>query len=236
MHMSNVIPKEKQSAYQRWEMESFGDEPSPRVTEAARTAALGTTAEKERLAQIARKIDEDRAQAHAEGHAAGVAEGRIAGFEEGRIAGLAEGRAQAEQERLLLQQIAETFGTEVARANELIAADMLDLSLDLAKAMLKTALKVRPELIVPIVREAIHYLPTLQQPALLHLHPEDAAIIIEHMGDELNTAGWRLVEDPHMDRGGCRVETASNQVDATAPVRWQRIAAALGKESDWLES
>jgi flagellar assembly protein FliH len=236
MHMSNLIPKEKQSAYQRWEMESFGDEPSPRNTDADGAIALGTAAEKAHLAEIARKIDEDRMQAHAEGHAAGIAEGRIAGFEEGRAAGLAEGRAQAEQERLLLQQIAETFGTEVARANELIAADMLDLSLDLAKAMLKTALKVRPELIVPIVREAIHYLPTLQQPALLHLHPEDAAIIVAHMGDEINTAGWRLVEDLHMDRGGCRVETASNQVDATAPVRWHRIAAALGKESDWLES
>lgn len=234
MHMSNLIPKEKQSAYQRWEMESFGDEPVPRNVEA--DSSFGNAAEKAHLAEIARKIDEDRTQARAEGHAAGIDEGRIAGFEEGRIAGLAEGRAQAEQERLLLQQIAETFGTEVSRANELIASDMLDLSLDLAKAMLKTALKVRPELIVPIVREAIHYLPTLQQPALLHLHPDDAAIIVAHMGDEINTAGWRLVEDPHMDRGGCRVETASNQVDATAPTRWHRIAAALGKESDWLES
>lgn len=234
MHMSNLIPKEKQSAYQRWEMESFGDEPSSRNAESDQT--FGNAAEKAHLAEIARKIDEDRAQARAEGHAAGVDEGRIAGFEEGRLAGLAEGRAQAEQERQLLQQIAEGFGTEVARANELIASDMLDLSLDLAKAMLKTALKVRPELIVPIVREAIHYLPTLQQPALLHLHPDDAQIIVTHMGDEINTAGWRLVEDSHMERGGCRVETASNQVDATAPVRWQRIAAALGKESDWLES
>lgn len=239
MLMSNVIPKEQQSAYQRWEMESFGDEPSIRTrdgdSERARAAA-SVNAEKARLADIARKIDEDREQAHAEGYAAGVAEGRLAGMEEGRAAGLAEGRAQAEQEKLALQQIAETFGTEVARANELIAADMLELSLDLAKAMLKTALKVRPELIVPIVREAIHYLPTLQQPALLHLHPDDAAIIAIYMGDEINTAGWRVVEDPHMDRGGCRVETASNQVDATAPTRWQRIAAALGKESDWLES
>ena len=237
MLMSNVIPKEKQSAYQRWEMESFGEEDvlaaNNAAAEHARTSAA---AEKARLAEIARKLDEDREEARAEGYAAGLSEGRKAGIEDGRIAGIAEGRLQAEQERQLLRQIAETFGTEVARANELIAADMLDLSLDLAKAMLKTALKIRPELVVSVVREAIHYLPTLQQPALLHLHPEDAVLIAEHLGDEISTAGWRVVEDPHMDRGGCRVETASNQVDATAPVRWQRIAAALGKESDWLES
>jgi hypothetical protein len=41
-------------------------------------------------------------------------------------------------------------------------------------------------------------------------------------------------KNPHMDRGGCRVETASNQIDATTSTRWQRIAASLGKDSDWL--
>lgn len=233
MLMSNVIPKEKQSAYQRWEMESFGEMGRNAETERAQA---GVAAEKARLAEIARKLDEDREEARAEGYAAGLSEGRAAGIEDGHATGLAEGRLHAEQERQLLRQLAESFGTEIARANELIAADMLDLSLDLARAMLKTALKIQPELVIPIVREAIHYLPTLQQPALLHLHPEDALLVAEHMHDEITTAGWRVVEDPHMDRGGCRVETASNQVDATAPSRWQRIAAALGKESDWLAS
>nr|WP_293780501.1 flagellar assembly protein FliH [uncultured Oxalicibacterium sp.] len=229
MLMSNLIPKEKQSAYQRWEMESFGDDrPSARQS---------TAAEQPDLQQLAlqKQIDMARAQAHAEGLAAGLQEGRDAGRQEGYAAGLAEGRAAAEEERQQLLAIAETFGTEVAQANELIAADMLSLSLDVAKAMLKTALQVKPELVVPIVRESIHYLPTLQQPALLHLHPEDAALVSAHMNDELTVAGWRIVEDIHQERGGCRIETATNQVDASTSTRWQRIAAALGKESDWLD-
>lgn len=230
--MSDVIPKEKQSAYQRWEMTSFGEEKSnlgnAELNSAANIAAANAAASAQmaNIAAMAKQIEEARAQAHAEGYASGM--------EEGRAAGLTEGRALAEQERLNLQGIAEAFGTEVAQANELIANDMLDLSLDLAKAMLKTALNVRPELIIPIVREAIHYLPTLQQPTLLHLHPDDAAIVTTHMGDELNTAGWRIVEDIHTDRGGCRVETVTNQIDATTSTRWQRIAATLGKDADWL--
>lgn len=229
MHMSNVIPKEQQSAYQRWEMESFGEERRAAPDQAAPAAPS--------ISQVVlqKQIAEARAQAHAEGLAAGLQEGRLQGIEEGRAAGLAEGRAAAAAERQQLLQIAETFGTEVAQANELIAADMLALSLDVAKAMLKTALQVKPELIVPVVREAIHYLPTLQQPALLHLHPEDAAVIGTHMGDELTAAGWRVVEDMHQERGGCRVETATNQVDATTSTRWRRIAAALGKDTDWLD-
>ncbi|MGH8429807.1 MAG: FliH/SctL family protein, partial [Solimonas sp.] len=47
-------------------------------------------------------------------------------------------------------------------------------------------------------------------------------------------SGWCVVEDAQMERGGCRVETATNQIDASVATRWQRIAAALGKESDWL--
>lgn len=231
--MSNVIPKERQSAYQRWEMTSFNEvKPSakaePAKDHAAEMAAANAAAAAHtaNIAAMAQQIESARAEAHAEGYAAGM--------EEGRAAGLAEGRAQAEQEKQTLLDIADTFGTEVAQANELIASDMLDLALDLAKAMLKTALNVRPELIIPLVREAIHYLPTLQQPALLHLHPDDAAIITTHLGDELSSAAWRVVEDPHMDRGSCRVETVTNQIDATTTTRWQRIAAALGKESDWL--
>jgi flagellar assembly protein FliH len=233
--MSNVVPKEKQSAYQRWEMTSLGDDrptlserlgavSSPASIAAANAAAAARTAN---IAAMAEQIKAAREQAHAEGYAAG--------FEEGRVAGVEQGRAEAETERLALKEIAETFGTEIAQANELIASDMLDLSLDLAKAMLKTALNVRPELIVPLVREAIHYLPTLQQPALLHLNPDDALLIAHHMGDEISTAGWRVIDDPHMDRGGCRIETASNQIDATMQTRWQRIASALGKDSDWLD-
>lgn len=215
--MSNVIPKEKLTAYQRWEMASFGDE---RPKEVAANAKL----EAERLEQLR---EEARRQGHAEGYATG--------YEQGRTEGLGTGRAQAQQELDLLRQIAESFGTEVSQASETVAVELLDLALDLSKAMLKTALKVRPELVLPIVAEAVRYLPGLQQPALLALHPEDAVIVRQHMGDELDKGNWRIVEEPQMERGGCRVETASNQIDAAPSVRWQRIAEAFGKHGNWME-
>jgi flagellar assembly protein FliH len=217
--MSNVIPKEKMSAYQRWEMASFGDD-RPSVQNAA-TAARQTT---EQLAQL-------REEATRQGYAAGLEQGRADGFAQG----IEAGRAAGAQDMMHMRQIAETFGAEVAHANEVIANDVLDLALDLSKAMLKTALAVRPELVLPIVSEAIRYLPTLQQPALLFLNPEDAALVRARMDEELTKAGWRMAEDAHLERGGCRVETASNQIDASASTRWQRIAGALGKESDWLK-
>lgn len=211
---STVIPKEQMSAFQRWEMASFNERPVASAPEANRPSI-------EQIAEI-------REAARSKGHAEGLAEGRAAG--------LAQGRAEAAAETQRLRQIAETFGREVARADEVIGQQMLDLALDLAKAMLKTALAVRPQLVLPIVAEAIHYLPALQQPAILFLHPDDALLVKNHMDDELQKAGWRVADDAHLERGGCRIETASNQIDAATGSRWQRIAAALGKDSEWLDA
>jgi flagellar assembly protein FliH len=234
--MSNVIPKEQLTAYQRWELASFGDE---RPSVVKKTAAELAAEEAARVIEQNRQAnDEARLAAYAagmeEGRAAGFEQGRTDGFEQGRAEGLEQGRAQAAEERAQLQQLAASFGDEIAQASERIADDVLNLALDLSKAMLKNALEVRPELVLPVVAEAIRYLPTVQQPALLSLHPADARLVDEQMGGELAKAGWRVVEDAHIERGGCRVETASNQIDAGAASRWQRIAAALGKESDWL--
>jgi len=211
------MSKETQTAYERWELASFGEsQPKIKVPE--------------------KSVEELVAELRDEARIIGRAEGQAAGYAEGRSAGYAEGMAAAAHEIAVLRKIAESFGTEVAQANDVIAQDMLDLGLDFAKAMLKTALQVRPEIVLPIVGEAIRYLPSLQQPALLHLHPEDTVIIKDHMDDELTKSGWRIVSDPNMQRGGCRIETASNQIDATMPTRWQRLAEALGKESHWLDT
>jgi flagellar assembly protein FliH len=241
-----AISKEFQSAYQRWEMTSFGDErPSTlaqRAAEAEKVAAAAAAARAyEPPPQPAipmptvDEIEAIRAAAREEGYAegldAGQAEGHAAGYEEG----LALGRAEAAEELDHLRQLATTFGDAVTQADEAISNDVLELALHLARGMVRTAFDAKPDLILPVVREAIDYLPNLQQPALLMLHPEDALIVKSGIGLDLDKSGWRIVEDDGIARGGCRVDTASNQIDAQIGARWQRLAHALGKNLDWLE-
>jgi len=241
-----AISKEFQSAYQRWEMTSFGDErPSTlaqRAAEAEKVAAAAAAARAyEPPPQPAipmptvDEIEAIRAAAREEGYAegldAGQAEGHAAGYEEG----LALGRAEAAEELDHLRQLATTFGDAVTQADEAISNDVLELALHLARGMVRTAFDVKPDLILPVVREAIDYLPNLQQPAVLMLHPEDALIVKSGIGQDLDKSGWRIVEDDAVARGGCRVDTASNQIDAQIGSRWQRLTHALGKNLDWLE-
>jgi flagellar assembly protein FliH len=246
-----AIPKELQSAYQRWEMTSFGDErPSTLAQRAAAreaaAAAAPARAEPESWTAPAAAIpmptveeieairEAARQEGYAEGRVEGHAEGQSAGHASGYADGLAQGRAEAAQELTHLQELATTFGDAVTQADEAISNDVLELALHLARNMVRTAFEVRPELIIPVVREAVDYLPTLQQPALLILHPEDALIVRSSIGHELEKSGWRIVEDGGVARGGCRVDTASNQIDAQIASRWQRLTHALGKNLDWL--
>jgi flagellar assembly protein FliH len=37
-----------------------------------------------------------------------------------------------------------------------------------------------------------------------------------------------------MLRGGCRVETPANEIDASLPTRWARLQQALGQQGEWL--
>ena len=213
------VPKEQQTAYQRWEMNSFGDERPSVVAKRPKPPPPVELPTEETVAAIR---EEARLIGYEDGHGSGYTDG------------LAIGRAEAAKELEHLQAIAVEFSAAVSAADETIAADVLELALHLARGMLRNALEAKPELLIPIVREAIGYLPVLQQPALLLLNPLDAALIRATMGEELDKGGWRLVDDPQIARGGCKVDTASNQIDATVASRWQRLTSALGKNLDWL--
>jgi flagellar assembly protein FliH len=226
--MSSVIPKEQQTAYQRWELASFGDDrPSHQPPPPSPKPLAPEPPSEEAIARLNEQLALLREDARTQGYDDGIAAGRAAG--------LIEGREQADDELLRLRRLADTFGNEISRANAVIADDLLNLALNIAKAMLKTAFLVKPELVLPIVGEAIRYLPSLQQPALLFLHPDDIPLVQDRMSDELTKAGWRIAEDTALERGGCRIETASNQIDATTTSRWERIAASVGKDTSWMD-
>lgn len=239
------MSKDTQGAFKRWEMTSFGDErPSSlaaRIQAEERAAAMAASAAAAAAAPAApsvpalqfptaAELEALREGAREEGYAEGLEEGRAAG----RAEALEAGRQETALEADTLRAMAASFSGAVTAADEAIAADVLDLALHLARSMVRTALTVRPELIIPIVREAIDYLPVLQQPAILALNPEDIEIVRAALSDELDKGGWRVVADPQVGRGGCKVDTASNQIDAQASARWARLAHALGKNVEWL--
>jgi flagellar assembly protein FliH len=221
--MSNVLtPKEKLTAYERWELPSFDPVGSVKVTGNASGMKLPTAAQLEEIQQ----------QAHEEG----FEQGRQAGYSAGHATGYAHGAQQVTEETAQLVALVSSMEQALATVNQQISQSLLDLALELAQKMVHQALDVKPDLLLEVINNAIGNLPHFNPSAHLVLHPDDAVIVRERMAEQLAHSGWKIFEDSKMSRGGVRIETANSQIDATVETRWQRITANLGQESSWLKS
>jgi flagellar assembly protein FliH len=212
--------------FMRWSLQNLERQPQAEPApvdepEAVEAVNLPTAEEIERIHQAAHK------------------EGFEAGQRDGYEAGLQNGQAEVARQAERLKTLADSFDSALRHFEEELANsvshEILALSLDVAKQMLRHALHVKPELLVPVVRSAMESLPQNVQHPHVHLHPDDAVLIRDIMQAEMAHAGWRIVEDARIMRGGCMIETASAEIDATLPSRWKRIAKALGQDGDWLD-
>lgn len=162
------------------------------------------------------------------------AQGRKEGFEKG----YGEGRAQLEADRQKsAQRLRQTFdilAQPLATLDEEVEQNLLELALTLTRQIVRRELQTQPGEVMAIIREAVALLPLSARHVQVHLHPEDARFVRE-MVSEANedSSAWKLVEDPAMDRGGCRVVTESSQIDATLQHRLNQLARdLLGDERD----
>jgi len=223
--MSGFIPKEKLTAYERWEMAAFDE--GERAAQAAKSAPTTTTVTAETESGLALPTAEEIERIHHEAHDAGYAAGHAEGYE----AGCAAARAEAEQ----LQALCANLETQLQTFDQQVAEGLLDLAVEIARQVLRQSLKLKPELLLPVVREAIAALPLHHGHPALFLHPEDAALVRQQLGEQLNHNGWRILEDGSLTRGGCRIESGASEVDATLETRWRRVLEAIGTNADWLE-
>ena len=151
--------------------------------------------------------------------------------QEGYQAGYEEGLALARSEAGQLHAVLDNLNQALTKLDQDVAEELLTLSLEVARQMVRQSLALRPELINTLVREALQQMPQIH--TQIHLHPEDAQLVRTHLGDQLGHAGHRVVEDPAMERGGARLEANGAQVDATLPTRWRRIMENLGRDIPW---
>lgn len=226
---SQIIPKARLSTYHRWEMDAFEPAPQPvSDSSAGKQDDSGESGEVLVLPTV-EQIERIHQQAQQEGYAAGNEAGLKAGHELGRRAG----DEQAMAEAIKLQELLCGFRRELADADQSVANDLLTLALCLAKQMVREALRVKPELMLAVVRECIQQEAAFSQPAQLFLHPDDAALVRQYLNQELSEC--KVSIDATLERGGCRIKMGNSDTDATLAARWQRVAQALGQNSNWLD-
>jgi flagellar assembly protein FliH len=152
------------------------------------------------------------------------------GMKSGHEAGMNMANEKLAVEQADLKNLMNGFSNTAKEKSKVLCEDVLALSLDIAKAMLKEHLKINSEAILPILRQATSSLIDSEGPLQLKLNPEDVHIVQKYLQAELTN--WQIEEDVGIERGACIIETSGNTVDATHENRWRLICDALGQNHD----
>lgn len=168
-----------------------------------------------------------------------------AGYADGLIQGQVQAQAELQQQmadflanqaQTSAQRLGEVFSaaqSELTQARQVVAQGVLELACELARQVLRQELSVNPDVMLPVIREALELLGVEHQSALVRMHPSDLEVLQAPLANELTGMSLVLRADPSLEPGGCVVESAGMVVDATLQKRWQRAVATLGLDSAW---
>jgi flagellar assembly protein FliH len=177
------------------------------------------------LEDLILKGAKDRAlQAEKEAYEKGFAQGE----KDGRELGLKRLEAVLQSFQKVLEEI-QAYGQEYRRIHE---GQMVRFLLAVARKVLKQDFPRAEGTVTETLREAIRQVEERKK-IRIHLHPQDYDFLRAHPEcvpfslNEENPEGAKMVADPALLRGGCRIETPFGDIDATLESQLEQITAGI---------
>lgn len=220
---ARFIPGEEIDAVEQW---CFG----------AIDTAAQLLAEQEKARE--NKLDEAqstamRQESYQVGYEAGLVNGRVQAEEElqKKMADFMATQARDSAQRLMA--LLDAARSQLEESRQTIALGVLELSCELARQVLRQELSVNPNVLLPVIREAVELLGAEHRSAVVRLHPADVEVFEGLLSSGFAGMALNLRSDPTLQPGDCLVESAGMVVDASLKKRWQRAVATLGLASAW---
>lgn len=145
------------------------------------------------------------------------------GHADGLKSGEVEIRERVDRLDELLQALAKPFD----QLDEQIEKQLLELAMATVRQLFRREMQQQPTHVIGVVREAIQVLPVASRSVQVHLHPDDAALVREHLSPAEGEPAWIIVEDPLSSKGGCQVTTENSQIDASAESRLNALIQSI---------
>lgn len=166
------------------------------------------------------------------GYEAGLKTGQLQGFEEGAKVKKQRESDEASEVAMRLHEVLVRFQDQMASLESQVASDLVSLSIDIARQVLRRELALDKNSLIPVATEALRALGEGLSHIELRVNPVDAQRLGEHLEHQPNGARCHLVPDPGIAPGGLRLEADSGVVDATFEARWQAVMANLGRDEE----
>ncbi|HOA72559.1 MAG TPA: FliH/SctL family protein [Phycisphaerae bacterium] len=185
----------------------------------------------------ARQIEEEARRAgdergYREGYERGLAEGREAGRQEAFEAAKQEFGEQQASLISACQQIISTIEAEREAWETAARQDLIDLAMAIARRVAHHVGREHREVVLANLEEAVR-LVGARTDVTITVHPLDAeaarAFAQSLMDLREQWQKVRIVEEPELSPGGCRVHWGSGSIDSTLETQLDRIEAELNK-------
>lgn len=171
-------------------------------------------------------------------------EGYADGFAQGHAQATLEAQRQiadfvARQGQEAAQHFTKIFSSaqeQLAESEQVMARGVLELACELTRQVLRQELSVSPNVLQPVIREALSLLVADAKCALVRMNPLDLDVLEDVMRAEFPNLSLTFLADATVTRGGCLIESAGTVVDGTIEKRWMRAIASLGLDSPWENS
>jgi flagellar assembly protein FliH len=187
---------------------------------------------------LRRAADKEAAKASpADDMAAQLRAARQSGYQDGYRDGLVAldsfKQSFAGQMTAQIGLLVQSIGDQLDALEQQMAHSLAVSATQLARQIVRSELRQRPELVEAVAREATEALLLSARHITLRVHPDDLPAVAQGAADVLAARGARLIADAYIARGGCLVESDIGVLDATLQARWSRCAAALGNDESW---
>jgi flagellar assembly protein FliH len=148
-------------------------------------------------------------------------------YKAGHAAGLEAGNQECLDRVARLDQLLVALARPFDELDETVEKQLIELAMTVAKQLFRREIRIHPEHVIGVVRDAIKLLPVATRDVQVHLHPEDAILVRASLADAEGERAWSIVEDPLTGRGGCVVTAESSRIDAQAETRLNAIINAI---------
>lgn len=144
------------------------------------------------------------------------------GYEEGRKAG----KKDLDKELKRVGQVLKQLSAPLDDLDEQVEQELVELAVAIARQVIYRELRTDPGQIVAVVRESVEALPSSNTQIEVRLHPADAELLREEVGDA-EDGRWTLIEDGSVERGGCVVSDHNSRVDSRLEQQVGRVVAEI---------
>ena len=114
---------------------------------------------------------------------------------------------------------------------EAVAPDILEISLDIAKKIIKKEVSEDPEIILGNIKEILSGLSKEETKLILKVNPAQASMLKQQVPDIVSSAGLEakvvIIPDENIMEGGCLLTTTNGVIDATIETQTDIISEAL---------